>query len=110
LTGLSNPSAIAAHFLKLGAGAVIVTLGPRGVHIATPERQAEIAGFKVDAIDATGAGDAFTGALLSELSRGEDLFAAARFANAAAALSTLGYGAVDPLPRRSAVEAFLSRH
>lgn len=110
LTGISDPSEIAAHFLKLGAGFVIVTLGAKGAHVATPDRHAEIAGFKVSAVDATGAGDAFTGALLSELSRGEDLFAAARFANAAAALSTLGYGAVEPLPRRHEVEAFLAKH
>jgi 2-dehydro-3-deoxygluconokinase len=110
LTGLNHPPAIAAHFLKLGAGAVIVTLGARGVYLATPENQTEIAGFAVAAVDATGAGDAFTGALLSELSRGVELFAAARFANAAAALSTLGYGAVEPLPRRTAVEAFLAKH
>jgi 2-dehydro-3-deoxygluconokinase len=110
LTGLSDPSAIANYFLKLGAGAVVVTLGAKGVHVATPERHAEIAGFEVAAVDATGAGDAFTGALLSELSRGVDLFGAARFANAAAALSTLGYGAVEPLPRRPEVEAFLAKH
>ncbi|MBL8893742.1 MAG: sugar kinase, partial [Rhizobiales bacterium] len=110
LIGLTDPPAIAAHFLKLGAGAAIVTLGTRGVHVATPERNVEIRGFEVAAVDATGAGDAFTGALLSELARGEDLFVAARFANAAAALSTLGYGAVEPLPRRAAVEAFLAKH
>jgi 2-dehydro-3-deoxygluconokinase len=110
LLGLTDPSAIAAHFLKLGAGAVIVTLGAKGVYVATSDTRADIAGFKVAAVDATGAGDAFTGALLSELSRGVKLLAAARFANAAAALSTLGYGAVEPLPRRSAVEAFLAKH
>jgi 2-dehydro-3-deoxygluconokinase len=110
LIGLNDPAAIAAHFLKLGAGAVIVTLGPKGVYVATPDTRADIPGFKIDAVDATGAGDAFTGALLSELSRGAKLVSAARFANAAAALSTLGYGAVEPLPRRAAVEAFLARH
>jgi len=110
LTGLTDASAIATHFLALGAGAVIVTLGAKGVHLATRERQAQIPGFPVAAVDATGAGDAFTGALLSELVAGADIFEAARFANAAAALSTLGYGAVDPLPRRPAVEAFLAKH
>ena len=57
------------------------------------------------AIDATGAGDAFTGALLAELARGQTLAQSVRFANAAAALSTLGYGAIAPLPRRDAVAA-----
>ena len=58
----------------------------------------------MQAVDATGAGDAFTGALLNALARGMELADAARFANAAAALSTLGYGAIAPLPSRAAVE------
>ena len=65
-------------------------------------------GRQVSAIDATGAGDAFTGALLAGLCRGEPLSLSARFANAAAALSTQGYGAIAPLPRREAVEALLA--
>jgi 2-dehydro-3-deoxygluconokinase len=108
LTGLVEPHAIANHFLKLGAASVIITLGAKGVYVATPEKQLNVPGYPVDAVDATGAGDAFTGALLSELGGGRDLFEAARFANAAAALSTRGYGAVDPLPRRKDVEEFLA--
>ncbi len=60
-------------------------------------------------MDATGAGDCFDGAFLAEFVRTADPFAAARFANVAAALSTLGYGAVAPLPRRAEVEAALAR-
>jgi 2-dehydro-3-deoxygluconokinase len=48
------------------------------------------------AVDATGAGDCFDGAFLAEFVRLLDPFAAARFANTAAALSTLGYGAAAP--------------
>ncbi len=109
LTGLSEPEAIASRFLALGAGAIVVTLGAKGVYIATPEERLTLRGYSVAAIDATGAGDAFTGALLSEMASGRSIFEAARFANAAAALSTLGYGAVEPLPRRDAVEAFLAQ-
>ena len=61
------------------------------------------------AVDATGAGDCFDGAFLAEFVRVADPFAAARFANAAAALSTLGNGAVGPLPRRVDVEAALGK-
>ena len=107
LLGLEDPVRIAAHFLGLGCRIVVVTLGKAGVHLATADRQETIAGFAVDAVDATGAGDAFTGAFLAELVAGKDARAAARFANAAAALSTLGYGAVQPLPRRADVERFL---
>jgi len=107
LIGTGDPAAIAGHFLGLGAEAVIVTLGAEGVALATAAERCRLPGFRVAAVDATGAGDAFTGALLAELIRGEPLAAAARFANAAAALSTLGYGAIAPLPDRAAVTAFL---
>jgi 2-dehydro-3-deoxygluconokinase len=107
LFGLTAPPDVARHLLGLGAKAVIITLGREGVVIATAAGRELIPGRQVSAVDATGAGDAFTGALLAELSRGVPLARAARFANAAAALSTLGYGAIAPLPRRAAVASAL---
>ena len=71
-------------------------------------RSQTIAPYPVETVDASGAGDAFTGALLSELAAGRELVAACRFAAAAAAISTTGHGAVSALPRRAAVEALLS--
>lgn len=107
LLGLDSPPAIAGHFLALGARAVIVTLGRDGVFMASAEGSAHVPGRPVAAVDATGAGDAFTGALLHALARGMALAKAVEFANAAAALSTLGYGAIAPLPTRAAVEDLL---
>ena len=107
LFGLTAPAQIGRHLLGLGARVVVLTLGKDGVALATRDGLEFVPGRSVAAVDATGAGDAFTGALLSELARGEALGAAARFANAAAALSTLGYGAIAPLPRRGAVEEAL---
>lgn len=108
LTGLDAPDAIADHYLAEGAKIVALTLGPEGTLIATPQRRARIPGFPVQAVDATGAGDTFDGAFLAAWLRDPDPFAAARYANAAAALSTRGYGAVAPMPRRTEVEAFLA--
>ena len=108
LTGLTAPDFVAEHYLALGAALVVVTLGADGVLVATPERRQTLGAHKVAAVDATGAGDAFAGALLAELALGRDPFAAARFANAAAALATTGYGAVAPLPRRADVETLLA--
>ena len=108
LFGLRTPEDAAAHFLALGSAAVIVTLGAAGVLVATPGARSRIEGRRVAAVDATGAGDAFTGALLTELCHGREIEAAARFAVAAAALSTLGYGAVAALPDRAAVDRFLA--
>lgn len=108
LTGLEDPQAIADHYLTAGARIVALTLGAEGTLVATPERSERIAAFPVQAIDATAAGDTFDGAFLAEWLRHGDPFAAARYANAAAALSTQGYGAVAPMPLRAAVEAFLA--
>lgn len=109
LFGSVEPSEIIRHFLGLGAAAVVLTLGREGAVIATRDGSETIPGLSVAAVDATGAGDAFTGALLAELARGQTLATAAHFANAAAAISTLGYGAIAPLPRRAAVAALLAR-
>lgn len=108
LIGLSEPEGIAQHFRGLGAGAVLVTLGRDGVLLAEHGTMQRVAGYPVETVDATGAGDAFTGAMLAELAAGLPLAAAARFGNAAAALSTLGYGAIAPLPRRADVERLLA--
>lgn len=107
LTGLTDSDAIARHFLDLGSQAVIVTLGLAGALILTRDLRQVIPAYPAQTVDATGAGDAFTGALLAELCAGRDLSEAADFASAAAALSTSGYGAVGPLPRRDAVTALL---
>jgi 2-dehydro-3-deoxygluconokinase len=107
LTGLETPDDIADRFLTQGAGIVALTLGAEGTLVATPDRRERIAGYPVQAVDATGAGDTFDGAFLADWLRHGDPFAAARYANAAAALSTLGHGAVAPMPSRAAVEAFL---
>jgi len=105
LTGRSDPGAIVDFYLRLGARIVVLKLGEAGAVAATPKRRERIAGRAVAAVDATGAGDCFDGAFLAEFVRHGDPFVAARFANVAAALSTLGYGAVAPLPRRADVEA-----
>ena len=61
----------------------------------------------MQAVDATGAGDCFDGAFAARILAGDDPVTAARYANAAAALATTGYGAVAPLPRDTEVRALL---
>ena len=108
LTGRTEADAIVDFYLRLGAPVVVLKLGKEGAIAATLKRRERIAGYSVAAVDATGAGDCFDGAFLAEYVQRGDPFAAARFANVAAALSTLGYGAVAPLPRRLEVEAAIA--
>lgn len=109
LTGKETAEDICDFYLALGPKIVALTLGKSGTLVAVPGRRELIPAFPVDAVDATGAGDTFDGAFLAAwLRNGRDPFAAARYANAAAALSTLGYGAVEPIPRRERVEEFMA--
>lgn len=103
LTGLDAPEAIVDAYLAQGVSVVALTMGHEGVLVATPGERRHIAAHRVTAVDATGAGDAFDGCFLARLQCGDDPFAAAEYANAAAALSTTGYGAVAPIPRAEAV-------
>ena len=108
LTGLEAPDAIVDFYLRLGAQTVALTLGAKGTLVATADDRQMVPVHEVQAVDATGAGDTFDGAFLARVVAGDDPFEAARYANAAAALSTLGYGAVAPMPRKADVEAFLA--
>ncbi len=108
LSGLEDPDAIVEWAHALGAKAVFLKLGPDGVIVSDGARRECIAGLKVQAVDATGAGDCFCGAALARLSAGDSVFDAARYANAAAALATTGFGAVAPLPRPDAVRKLLA--
>ena len=108
LTGLEAPEAIVDCYLDLGASVVALTLGAEGTLLATPDNRRLIPSIKAKTVDATAAGDTFDGAFLAEVIRGEDPFEATAYANVAAALSTEGFGAVDPMPRRTDVERALS--
>ncbi|MCA3823938.1 MAG: sugar kinase, partial [Burkholderia sp.] len=107
LTGANDRDAIVDVMLEHGPQVVALKLGKEGAYVATPNERRVVPGFTVEAVDATGAGDCFGGAFVARIVAGDDPFAAARYANAAAALSTTGYGAVAPIPHRDAVERLM---
>ena len=107
LSGVEDPEANLDWAHRLGAKHVFLKLGPDGVIASDGARRSRIAGIKVKAVDATGAGDCFCGAALARLAAGDSLVDAARYANAGAALATTGFGAVAPLPRADEVRKLL---
>lgn len=107
LTGLDDPEEIVALLLSRGPSVVALTMGADGALVGTAEGVLHVPGLAVDAVDATGAGDCFDGAFLARLAAGDAVAGAARYAAVAASLSTTGYGAVDPIPRATAVRAAL---
>ena len=108
LFGSDDPARIVDACHALGAPVVVLKLGSDGCLASDGHRREHLRGERVDAVDATGAGDCFDGAFIARIVDGDDVFAAARFANAAAALATTGFGAVAPLPRRADVESLLA--
>ena len=108
ITGLTDPDALVDHCLRLGAKVVALKLGEQGALVADAARRHRIAPHPCRPVDATGAGDAFGGAFVTRLLAGDALDEAGRYAAAVAALSTQGYGAVAPIPRRDEVLATLS--
>jgi ribokinase len=87
-----------------GAVAVLVSLGRAGAILVAPAADpVEIAALPVEAVDTVGAGDALNGALAAMLAEGRDLDEAARWAVAAASLSTTREGARGGLPTREEV-------
>lgn len=108
LTGIDEPDRIADFYLHLGVEVVALTLGAQGVLVATTELRKRLPAHPVTPVDATGAGDTFDGAFLAQWLLDQDPLEAAAYGNAAAALSTQGYGAVTPIPSRAQVMALLA--
>lgn len=87
----------------------IVTMGSRGVRYVEDGNEQRVAGYKTEAVDTTGAGDTFNGALATELAKGSPLKEAIAFANAAAALSITRLGAQTGMPTADDVRAFMTK-
>ena len=103
------PEALARRLLEAGVRrAVVVTLGSDGALLVPADGPAvHVPGHVVRAIDATGAGDTFSGALAAGLAEGRPIDEAVRRATVAAALSTTVPGARDGMPTLGALEAAL---
>ncbi|MDG6918096.1 MAG: ribokinase [Nitrososphaerota archaeon] len=105
LAGTDSLEGGSAAILKRGPRTVIVTLGERGAYVATESGSYTVHAPRVKAVDETGAGDAFNGALAVALSEGEDMEEAVRLANAAGALTVTKEEVIPALPRKAEVEA-----
>jgi ribokinase len=89
------------------AGDLVVTLGPEGAALYSHGRETIVSAPAVAAVDATGAGDAFSGILAVGLAEGRPLPEAVRRAVAGATMATRSRGARTGLPNRAELEAFL---
>ena len=100
----------AARSLPIGRGKIVcVTLGKRGVLALIDGEPRMVAGRTVTAVDTTGAGDCFVGAVAAQLAGGNSMGDALDYANAAASICVQRMGAAPSMPTAAEVEAVLSR-
>lgn len=105
----AQAEAAARMLLRAGPQAVVIKRGAAGALVATRDEVRHVPGFRVPVVDTTGAGDAFSAALLVAMAEGRDLLAAVRFAGAAGALAVTRSGTLPAMPRWTDVEAFLAQ-
>jgi len=99
----------AAKRLQVGAKAIVcVTLGKRGVLALVNGKASMIVGREVKAVDTTGAGDCFVGALAAQLAGGTAIRDALAYANAAASISVQRMGAALSMPTAAEVDEILN--
>lgn len=115
LTGAENYEKAADDLLSMGLKLVAITLGNKGVLVATTDRKEIIEAFRVDAVDTTGAGDSFWGGFLSQfLSLHQpiehlewaDIRKCAVTGNAVAALCVQKRGGIPAIPTKEEVGEF----
>ncbi|MCP3398029.1 ribokinase [Bradyrhizobium sp. CCGB20] len=110
LSDSDEAATIIAVARKLQARAdqtICITLGKRGVLALAGREEFAVPGRAVKAVDTTGAGDCFVGALASQLAEGVQLRSALAFANAAASISVQRMGAGPSMPTAAEVAAVL---
>jgi len=108
LTGETDPQKAIRALRQQHEGMLCVTRGPRGSMLLVGTELHEAPAFEVTAVDTTGAGDVFRGALIYSLLRGDRPDSMLRFANAAAALSCTREGAIAGIPNLREIEGLLA--
>ena len=106
-SGQTEPEAMADEFLKHGVKSVVVKLGGEGMLFKDSTETIRLASHKVDAVDATGAGDNLIAGFISMKNEGRSNREASVFANACGALSTTIPGGVNGVKNRQQVIDFL---
>jgi ribokinase len=101
---------LAKRLQARGTKHLIVTMGENGAMILSGDQVTEVAGLKVDVVDTTGAGDAFSAGLAVALVEGRPLLEAVRFANCCGALACTKLGVIPALAQRSAVDQLYAQY
>ena len=108
-SGRSDIESIADEFLKYGVSNVIIKLGSKGCFLKNKDGSIHLDGYKVKAVDATGAGDNFIAGFIAAKNRNENDADALVFANACGAVSTEKIGATAALKSYDQIKKFMNK-
>ena len=104
ITNEKDAKLAAGKLLSLGISKVIITLGEKGLFYSDGKDEIYLEANKVNAIDTTGAGDAFNAGLAFSLSKGKTVKESLELANKVAGISTTKFGAGDAMPLISEIK------
>jgi ribokinase len=109
-TSSADPETVAHELIRRGVKQVVMTVGERGALLVTAASCTHFPAISVEAVDTTGAGDAFNAGLATALARGASLADAVQFAVITGAMAVTRDGVIQSLPRRKEVLEFCRRH
>jgi len=104
---LEDCRAAADYYFRKGVKKVIITWGKQGVYAHDGKQDRHFPVIKVQAVDTTGAGDAFSGGFVVALAEGRDFFAAAEFGNVVAGLAVTRFGTAPAMPFRDEIDRYI---
>lgn len=117
ITDIKEEEKAIKWLLPFDVKVLIITRGSKGVSVYFNNNEVNVEGYKVEAVDTTGAGDSFIGAFLYKLSSRDidinninisEMKEILKFSNAVAALTTINKGAISALPSLEVVENFMA--
>ncbi|NLN75285.1 MAG: sugar kinase [Armatimonadetes bacterium] len=108
VTGKHEPADVAAVLMDKGVGTVALKMGDQGCYIRSKDLELSIPIYKVDVVDALGAGDAFAAGFLTGIVNGWDLERTGKFANATGAFCVTALGATTGIKDQNTIEAFIA--
>lgn len=110
ISGKEEASDIADLFESYGIKTIVLKMGDKGSYIRTDHTEAYIPAYKVQTVDATGAGDAFAAGFLAGISQGKDYIESAKLGNAVGALCVTAIGATAGIKSMDETLAFMANY
>lgn len=109
-TEIDGEEVVVDALLAMGIQTVVLTLGEQGCFLKNRQISYSVPAFQVRAVDTTGAGDTFCGALAAQLSKGKDWAETLKFATAASAICVTRMGAQPSIPTEKEILEFLGKN